>query len=141
MCKILIVEDNAVFRQSLRETLVDKFPFLIIEEATGGKEALQKIDVLPPDLIFMDIKLPGENGLKLTKKIKNTYPKIIIIILTSYNLPEYRDAAHQCGATYFLTKSSSTRNQIVKLVESILSDINGNRDCSKKIEMKGFLIV
>lgn len=141
MCKILIVEDNAVFRQSLRETLVDKFPFLIIEEATGGKETLQKIDILPPDLIFMDIKLQGENGLKLTKKIKNTYPKIIIIILTNYNLPEYRDAAHQCGATYFITKSSSTRNQIVKLVESILSDINGNRDCSKKIEMKGHLTV
>lgn len=124
MCKTLIIEDNATFRQSLREILCNKFPSMLIEEAANGKEALQKIGDIPPDIIFMDIKLPDESGLNLTKKIKTTYPRIIIIILTSYNIPEYRDAASQYGATHFLSKSSSTSNQITELVESILSDMN-----------------
>jgi len=124
ICKTLIIEDNATFRQSLREILFDKFPSMLIEEAVNGKEALQKIGDIAPDLIFMDIKLPDESGLNLTKKIKNNYPRIIIIILTSYNIPEYRDAAYQYGASHFLSKSSSTSNQIIKLVESILSDMN-----------------
>jgi len=124
MCKTLIIEDNTTFRQSLREILSDKFPSMLIGEVADGKEALQRIEDQLPDIIFMDIKLPGESGLKLTEKIKATYPDIIIIILTSYNLPEYRDAAHQYGATHFLTKSSSTSNEIVELVESILSDMN-----------------
>jgi len=124
MCKTLIIEDNATFRQSLREILCNKFPSMLIEEAANGKEALQKVEGFSPDLIFMDIKLPDESGLKLTEKIKATYPKIIIIILTSYNIPEYREATSQYGATYFLAKSSSTSNEIVELVESILSDMN-----------------
>ena len=126
MCKTLIVEDNAAFRQSLKEILTNKFPSMTIEEAADGNEALKKIDNSLPDLIFMDIKLPGENGLTLTKKIKITNPKISIIILTSYNIPEYKKAAHNCGATYFIAKSSSTGKEITELVESILSDINGN---------------
>ena len=97
---------------------------MLIEEAADGKEALQRIEDQLPDIVFMDIKLPDESGLKLTEKIKTTYPKIIIIILTSYNIPEYRDAASHYGATHFLAKSASTSNEIIELVESILSDMN-----------------
>ena len=97
---------------------------MLIGEASDGKEALQRIEDQLPDIVFMDIKLPDESGLKLTKKIKAAYPKIIIIILTSYNTPEYRDAADQYGATYFLAKGSSTSKEIVKLVESISSEMN-----------------
>jgi len=124
MYTILLIEDNATFRQSLREILSNKFPSMLIEEAANGKEALQKIEEQLPNIVFMDVKLPDENGLKLTQKIKNTYPKVIIIILTSYNIPEYQDAAHQYGATYFLAKSASTSNEIIALVESIVSGMN-----------------
>ena len=61
VCMTLIVEDNALFRQSLRDILYTKFPSMTIEEAVDGKEALQKIEELPPDLIFMDIRLPDKN--------------------------------------------------------------------------------
>ena len=100
-----------------------------VGEAVDGKEALQKVETLGPDLIFMDIKLPGENGLDLTKKIRADYPKIIIIILTSYDLPEYRQAAYQYGAKYFISKGLWSGEEILALVESILSatdiDFNG----------------
>ena len=96
---------------------------MVVWEAVDAKEALQKVDALSPNLMFIDIRLPGENGLELTKKIKTRYPKIIIIILTSYDLPEYREAAHQYRANYFLSKGSSGMEEILSLVESILSDL------------------
>jgi DNA-binding NarL/FixJ family response regulator len=93
-----------------------------IIEATNGQQALQKISSTCPDFIFMDIKLPGENGLELTRRIKADSPQMIIIILTSYDLPEYREAASQYGANYFLSKGSTTKEDILGLVQSILSE-------------------
>jgi DNA-binding NarL/FixJ family response regulator len=90
-----------------------------IFEAGDGEEAMHKINSDLPDLIFMDIKLPGENGLELTAKIKAKYPDVIVIILTSYDTPEYREAAVQAKANYFLAKGSSSKEGILKLVESI----------------------
>lgn len=124
MAKILIVDDNATFRQSLRKILYNSFPSITIEEAAYGKEALKKIEDSHPNLIFMDIKLPGENGLHLTKKIKNTNPDITVVVITSYNIPEYQDAAQQCGANYFLSKVSSNREEIIALVKAVFQDID-----------------
>ncbi len=121
MPKTLIVEDNATFRQSLKEVLRTRFPLMVIREAADGEEALREIDALVPDIIFMDIKLPGENGFQVTKKVKTKYPEMIIIILTYYDSPEHREAAVQCGANYFLPKCTSTE-EVVKLVQSILSE-------------------
>ena len=92
-----------------------------IIEAEDGDVAMQKIDAQPPDLIFMDIKLPGENGLELTGKIKTKYPNVIVIILTSYDTPEYREAAVQAKANHFLSKGSSSKESILSLVESVLA--------------------
>ena len=122
MFKTLIVEDNTAFRQSLKATLDSEFPLMVIEEAADGKEAMEKIVTFRPDLIFMDIKLPGETGLDLTKKIKKDYNRIVIIILTSYDLPEYREAGRQYGADHFVSKGSSTREEILELVRSISSN-------------------
>jgi DNA-binding NarL/FixJ family response regulator len=119
MVKTLLVEDNATFRQVIKETLVMKFPSMSIDEAEDGKEAMEKVDRHSPDLILMDIKLPGENGLVLTEKIKKLSPHVVIIILTDYDLPEYREAAHQRGADHFLEKASTTANEIVELIESL----------------------
>ena len=122
MFKTLIVEDSAFYRQLLKEALHSRFPSMDIFEATDGEEALQKIKTLLPDLVFMDIKLPGESGLELTKKIKAQYPNIFIIILTAYDIPEYREAAYQYNANYFLSKGSTSKEDILTLVDSILSD-------------------
>ncbi len=66
MLKVLIVEDNRIFREVFKKGLVDYFPSMVIEEAGNADEALQKIKGGPPHLIFMDIRLPGVNGLQLT---------------------------------------------------------------------------
>ena len=119
--RALIVEDSAIFRKLLKETLHSRFPSMEIFEATDGGQAMQRILSNPPDLIFMDIKLPGESGLELTAKIKAKYPGMIVIILTSYDNPEYREAATRAKANYFLSKGSSSKESILALVESALA--------------------
>ena len=121
MSKTLIVEDSALYRKLLKDTLRSRFPSMEIIEAESGEEAMQQISAHPPDLIFMDIKLPGKNGLELTGKIKAKYPDVTVIILTSYDTPEYREAAAQVKADHFLSKGSSSKEGILALVESILA--------------------
>ena len=119
MLKVLIVEDNRIFREALRQGLFDYFPSMVIEEAGNGDEALERIKGGSPDLIFMDIRLPGVNGLQLTQKIKKDFPGINIAILTDYDLPEYRQAAVQYGADRFFVKNSFKWDELEALVRSI----------------------
>jgi len=116
--RILIVEDNGLFRQTLRGSLQMSFPGVAIDEATNGVEALQRVQAFFPDLILMDIRLPGESGLGLTQKIKAVYPDIIIFILTNYDIPEYREAAFRYGADRFILKESLRGMRLEELVRS-----------------------
>ncbi len=116
--RILIVDNDDPFRQILKMTLQASLPTIAVDEAASGIEALQKVDTLSPDLIFMDIRLPGENGLKLTKTIKTTHPDITILILSSYDKPEYREAASRFGADRYLVKTSLNHTELGALVKS-----------------------
>ena len=122
--KTLIVENNAFFRRMLKENLLIRFPSIVVQEAEEGKEALQQVEALQPELIFMDLQLPGENGLQLTKKIKTTYPGIKVIILTGHDILEYREAAIRCGADAFITKDFLKPEQVETLVKSLISGLN-----------------
>ena len=127
--KLLIVDDNPMLRETTRSILEFKFPNLSIFEAGDGKEALIQIHDNLPNLILMDIRLPGENGLKLTRKIKALYPEIVIIIFTNYDVQEYRDAAFKNGADFFFPKTSPSRKKLSETVEKIFVDsglIKGN---------------
>ena len=101
MLRVLIVEDIQIHREIIKAELRDRFRSLVIEEASTGEEALKKINVFSPQVIFMDIGLPDANGLQLTQKVKADLPNIKIAILTVYDLPEYRQAAAQHGVRSF----------------------------------------
>lgn len=120
MFRTMLVEDSPSFRQVVKDNLQDQFPSMGIIEAADGVEALQKIDGRPPNLIFMDISLPGENGLELTRKIKADYPNVTVIILTSHDSPEYREAAIRYKADYFFSKGALLNDGVFTLVKSIL---------------------
>ncbi len=117
---VLIVEDNPTFRQAFIEILKTQFPCMVIEEAGDGSEALRKIDTFLPSLTFIDFKLPGENGLEITRRIKARHPEMIVTILTSYDLPEYRAVAFRYGANHFIVKGSSTFEEIASLIEAVM---------------------
>ena len=119
MLRVLIVEDNRIFREAFKKGLLDYFPSMVIEGTTNGEETLQKIKEGLPALIFMDIRLPGTNGLQLTQKVKADFPDITVAILTDYDLPEYRQAAVQYGADRFYVKNSLKWDELEALVQSI----------------------
>jgi DNA-binding NarL/FixJ family response regulator len=120
--RIMIVEDHQDFRESLKEVLIGRLPRAEILEAREGNEVLPKNEAHPPHLIFMDINIPGENGLELTRQIKQDFPQIVVVILTSYDLPEYREAAYRYGANYFLAKGTTNGQKLLGLIESILTE-------------------
>ena len=90
-----------------------------IAEAISAEEGSQKVEAVRPDLVLLDITLPGESGLKLVRKIKKSRAGIITVILTSHDLPEYRKAAYQSGADYFLAKGTSSIEELVALIRRL----------------------
>lgn len=118
---VLIVDDNDAFRQSLSLVLMRRFPSMWVAEAWDGDGALDSVAQRLPDLIFMDIRLPGKNGLDITRIIKHDYVHPMICVITSYDLPEYRDAALHSGADHFLLKDELTEAAIAAIVDGMLS--------------------
>ncbi len=118
--KVLMVEDNLAFRQFFKENLRSRFPSVEIFEAADGEKVLEIVEAESPNLIFMDIQLPGENGLSLTQKIKARYPHIIVVVVTTYDIPEYREAAFRHGANRFIPKDSLDWKEIETVVESLV---------------------
>jgi len=122
MYRVLIVEDNAIFRELLKEALGSHFPWAEVLEAPNAEIALRKIAAAPPDLIFMDIGMPGQSGLELARTVRSTHPSIAVVFLTGCDLPEYREAAEGLEAVQFLSKGTARMDQIVRLVESLLPE-------------------
>lgn len=121
--KTLIVEDNDAFRQVLKDLLHQHFPFLELQEAGDVREATEKLGRCKAELVFMDIKLPDGNGLQLTETFKRTCPGTTIIILTSYDYPEYREAAVLSGANHFISKETVGEQTFLATIQSTLDEM------------------
>lgn len=107
MLNTLLVGNNASYRQTLSDILLMHFPLISVDEAGDGEDALSKVEYLRPDLIFMDIQLPGASGLDVSKKIKRVYNDIVIVILGGHGLTSHRQQAFRNGADYVLSKEDS----------------------------------
>jgi DNA-binding NarL/FixJ family response regulator len=119
MTHTLIVEDNASFRETLKSILIESFPSMTVTEAADGQRALMEIESRAPELIFMDIRLPGENGIQLTRKIQAAHPATIIVIISNCDTIEYQEAALEAGAKAFVSKASSAPMDIVDTVSRV----------------------
>jgi len=119
----LIVEDNAPFRQVLKDLLQRHFPFLVLQEASDVREATEKLGPCKAELVFMDIKLPDGNGLQLAETFKRACPQTAVIILTSYDYPEYREAALQSGANHFISKETVGEKAFLATIQSTLDEM------------------
>jgi len=124
MFKILIVDPNDPFRRSLKKVLVSRFPSADIREASDGNGGMELVQGFSPNLIFLEIHLPSQSGLDLARQIKIDHPEIIIVILTSYDLPEYQAAAEKSGVEHLVPKDDWTGEDMIALVNTILTDLN-----------------
>ncbi|MDX9953169.1 MAG: response regulator transcription factor [Anaerolineae bacterium] len=104
MLRILIVDDHEVVRLGLRALLSRNPEFVVVDEAGSVDEALEKTRQHRPDIVVMDIRLPGQNGVEGCRLIKNAFPNIHVIILTSYAEDELLFEAISAGATGYVLK-------------------------------------
>lgn len=113
--RTLIVEDHNLLRQGLR-SLVGALPdFEVVGEAREGKEAIRQALSLQPDLILMDLSMPGMNGIEATAQIKRRLPQIRVIALTAFKSDEYVREALRAGADGYVMKDASYDELLIAL--------------------------
>jgi DNA-binding NarL/FixJ family response regulator len=120
MFRTIIVEPSTSLRRVLRDTLRAHFPLMDVVQAKDRHQVLSKIAAAQPDLVFLDIRLPGGHGLELIARVRAACARARIVVLGSHDLPEYRQAALSQGADYYLSNASCTPDDIVGLAESAL---------------------
>ena len=102
--KVLIVDDHAVLRDGLRAMLGVYDEIEIVGEASEGREAIQKVQESAPDVILMDLVMPGMDGLEATRRILKKMPKAKVLFLTQYETKEYLLSAIKAGAAGYIPK-------------------------------------
>ena len=102
--KILVVDDHPIMRDGIRALLGLYDDIEIVGEASEGKEALEKIREMAPDVVIMDIAMPGMDGLEATRQIRKKHPKIKVLILTQYDNKEYITSVIKAGASGYVLK-------------------------------------
>lgn len=102
--RVLLADDHALFRKGLANLLAREKGFHVVGEAQDGAEALNKAKDLKPDLILMDIYMPGGNGLEATRRIKEAFPPVKVVILTVSEEDKNLFEAIKCGAHGYLLK-------------------------------------
>lgn len=119
MRKILIVEDNNEIRKKIKDILINRLPLTRIFEAADTETAEDIFTNDHPDVIITDLRLPGNGGLWLTEQIKLSHPQMPIIINSNFDTVEYRVAAFQLGADFFLSKRTNSLNDVVEIIRSV----------------------
>jgi DNA-binding NarL/FixJ family response regulator len=120
--KILLAEDHAVVRESIRESLARESEFKVVGEASDGLEAVKLAGELLPDVILMDISMPGLNGIEATRQIKAVHPSVAVLILTAYDDEQYIFSVLSAGAAGYLLKDVG----VADLVEAIKTVYRGD---------------
>jgi two-component system response regulator NreC len=123
--KVLLVDDHALFRQGIRALLANSEYAEIIGEAADGRDALDKVRQLSPDVVLMDIGMPGMGGLEATRRIMKDNPGVKVLVLTQYEDTEYILTMLRAGAKGYIAKTATavelaTAIQTVRRGESYL---------------------
>ena len=116
--RILLVDDHEVVRLGLK-SLLDRYPqFDVVGEAASGREAVEKTGLVRPDVVVMDIRLPGSSGIEACEDIVTRYPTTKVIMLTSYAEDEMLFAAIRAGASGYVLKQIGAED-LVRAIEAV----------------------
>ena len=130
--RLLLVDDQALFREGLR-TLLTVYPDIdVAGEAANGEEALRQAEILRPDVVLMDLRMPVLDGVTATRRLKESRPSSRVIILTTFDDDEYVFDGLRAGAAGYLLKDVSSE----KLVEAIRATARGDSFLQPNITAK-----
>jgi DNA-binding NarL/FixJ family response regulator len=118
--RILVVDDDDSFRQRVQAFFAPEADMEVVAEAADGEEAIRKAQELKPDVVLMDVRMPGLNGVTATRMLRDEMPEVKVIMLSVFDLPEYKDAAMVSGASGYVVKKS--------MIETLVPEIR--RVCS-----------
>ena len=119
--RVLVVDDQAPFRKAARAILEVAHNFEVVSEVTSGEEAVDAAQALQPDLVVMDLKMPGIGGIEATRQIVAARPETVVVLVSSYRPEDVPKAVAESGAVAFVLKerfSSSTLKNLLDLTEA-----------------------
>ncbi len=120
--RVLVVDDHPVVRDGITALLALSPDIEVVGEATNGKEALEMVKKVSPDIVLMDVAMPVMGGLEATRRIVKEFPSTKVLVLTQYDDKEYFFPVIESGASGFISKSAASS----ELVEGIKSISRGN---------------
>lgn len=130
--RLLLVDDQQLIRLGMRMVLEADPGFEVVGEAGDGHEALAAVDRLKPDVVLMDVRMPGMDGIEATRRVVEAHPQSRIIILTTFDLDEYAFAGLNAGASGFLLKDA----QPTELATAIRAVASGDAAVSPRVTRK-----
>ncbi len=104
--RVLIADDHEPFRGAARSVLAATHEFEFVGEARSGEEAVDLVGKLRPDLVLMDIKMPGLGGIRATRSITDAHPTTVTVLLSTYREEDLPAEARSCGALGYLHKAN-----------------------------------
>ncbi|UZN03030.1 response regulator [Cellulomonas sp. S1-8] len=120
MIRVLLVDDQALIRMGFRLLLESAGDLDVVGEAQDGQSAIEQAAALRPDVVLMDVRMPGVNGIDATRRIVEAHPDARVLVLTTFDLDEYAFAALRAGASGFLLKDAAPA-ELVTAVRTVAS--------------------
>lgn len=116
----LVVDDHDLIRMGVCRLLADVPNLTVVGQASSGEDAISMVRDLVPDIVFMDIRMPGIGGLEATRRILSQHPEIKVIVISAFNDEVYPVTLLKAGASGYITKNADTE-EIKTAVQTVLS--------------------
>ena len=121
MIRVLICDDHVIVRQGIKQILADAGDIVLAGEAGNGPEAMAQVRAAPPDVVLLDIAMPQRDGLDILKSLKAEFPRLPVLMLSTYPDRQYAVRSLTLGAAGYLNKSADSE----QLIEAIRKDAKG----------------
>jgi DNA-binding NarL/FixJ family response regulator len=125
--RVLIVDDQEPFRLAARAVVEATDGFEVAGESGSGEAGVQAARDLDPDLVLMDVNLPGIDGLEATRQILDGSDAVVVLLLSTYEEEEYGPRAAECGAAAYIPKSSFEPDRLAEAWTAATGDGGGQR--------------
>ena len=118
--RLLIGDDHAVVRKGMKQILAETRDIVVADEASNGREVLEKVQKNDFDMVLLDISMPGRDGLEVLKELKNLKPRLPVLMLSMYPEEQYAVRSLRSGASGYLTKDSAP-DELISAIRKVSS--------------------